>query len=183
MHFKHALCARFYLAAVWVYVSKLTRVTLWNANECSQFFFFLTFFCHQHLTCLIFCSSPWRLCGPPPGPPSQFCPVVRSRLFSIRCLSSETCTKASTLAWRPGWASTVRLSPALLRRERWATQAFSWWWGTCFWKWWVLYCVACILCHGTIGNPLRNDGKERFSHGSTTRGKSFSLRCRKEVTA
>lgn len=166
--------------------SVCVKVDASDALKCEWMFtvfFFLTFFCHQHLTCLIFCSSPWRLCGPPPGPPSQFCPVVRSRLFSIRCLSSETCTKASTLAWRPGWASTVRLSPALLRRERWATQAFSWWWGTCFWKWWVLYCVACILCHGTIGNPLRNDGKERFSHGSTTREKSFSLRCRKEVTA
>ena len=161
-------------------------VTLWNANVCSQFFFFLSHLFLKSSTATsswlveFFCSSPWRLCGPPPGPPSQFCPVARSRQFSIRCLSSETCTKASTLAWRPGWAN--RLSPALLRRERWATQAFSWWWGTCFWKWWVLCCAACILCYATVGNPLRSDGKESSSHGSATQGKSFSLRCWKEVT-
>lgn len=125
------------------------RMKLWgNVNACLHFFFFLTPFLFfsptlagpqlNNLTfnlTFYFSWSPWRLCGPQPGPPSQFCPVARSRRFSTRCLRSETCTKASILAWRPGWANTARLSPPQVRRGSWSTRALSWWWETCFWKW------------------------------------------------
>lgn len=124
---------------------------VYRKYECMlALFFFLAFYSSTHqfvpLTYVswplaqlfdffyLFCS-PWRLCGPQPGPPSQFCPVDRSRLFSTRCLRSETCTKASIRAWRPSWAHTARLSPAQVRRERWTTKALSWWWETCSWKW------------------------------------------------
>lgn len=107
----------------------------------------LFYFLHQHFLILsstawlvflfVFFSfrSPWRLCGPQPGPPSRFWPAARSGLFSTRCPRSETCTKASILAWRPGWANTARLSPPQVRRGRWSTRALIWLWETSSWKW------------------------------------------------
>ncbi len=137
---------------------------LWVKHEMTLYLhilFFLTFLYPLHpfvlltiitqpsaqLSDIFFVScSPWRLCGPQPGPPSPFCPVDRSRLFSTRCLSSETCTKASTAAWRHGWMLTATLNQTQERRERGATQALSWWWETCSWKWWACCCVKMTTC-------------------------------------
>lgn len=94
---------------------------------------------HAHLmpfyrSFIFFCSL-WRLCGPLQGHRSLFCPVSRSRLFSTRCLRSETSTRASLQAWRPGWVHTAWQSPAQAGKKRWNTLASSWWWETCSWKW------------------------------------------------
>lgn len=111
---------------------------------------------------LILLSSPWRLCGLQLGPLNQFCPASRSRPFSTRCLSSETCTKLFTQVWRPVWVLMTRLRSALVMRQKWDAEALSWWSGTCSRKWWV-FCLHHMLCF-SCGNPQRD--KRQFPNGS-----------------
>ncbi len=125
--------------------SFFSHLSLPSTPVCSSHHHHSTFSSIIWLFFFVSCS-PWRLCGPQPGPPSPFCPVDRSRLFSTRCLSSETCTKASTAAWRHGWMLTATLNQTQERRERGATQALSWWWETCSWKWWACCCVKMTTC-------------------------------------
>lgn len=96
--------------------------TAYFSFQHTTLFFFLT---HTgcHLTQLLFflivlLSSPWRLCGLQLGPLNQFCPASRSRPFSTRCLSSETCTKRFTQVWKPVWVLMTRLRSALVTRQK-----------------------------------------------------------------
>lgn len=144
--------------------------------------FFSSFFSHlnTHLFPSPLCSSPWRLCGPQPGPRSPFCPADRSRLFSTRCRSSETCTRASTPAWRTGWVRTTRLRQTQGRRERRATQALSWWWETCSWKWWVFYRVKWTNCVKNAKKLRKkvNNLSQKQKENWILKGRSFNFNSR-----